>query len=179
MYLKAILSHLILCHPYCCVVCQNMQRQILLVELSDKVADGSERGQIKVQIFDFADAATSASNQIQLCFGTAYTSPVEGGLRDLHYGLHVLGLTWDTASSTYAWPFASFRVAKITCAPHPTNALMISNPRPVLPPVTMATLPSRSTLVIKLWISFHFCESLAMAFSTMFTLFGNCVRATA
>lgn len=38
--LKTILCHLIFYHPNCCIVGQDMQGKLLLVECSDKIADG-------------------------------------------------------------------------------------------------------------------------------------------
>lgn len=78
-YLKAVFSHLVFRHPYCCIICQNVQWQALLVELSHEVADRPEGGEVKVQILHFALAATSAGDKIEFLLRTARLSPVNGG----------------------------------------------------------------------------------------------------
>ena len=38
--LKTILCHLVFYHPNCCIIGQDMQGKLLLVECGDKIADG-------------------------------------------------------------------------------------------------------------------------------------------
>ena len=72
---------------------------------------------------------------------------------------------------SHSRPRSSFLVARMTWAPQLASDLQISNPNPVLPPVTIATLPSMSTLVMSDCMSVYFLESLATAVSTIVSWF--------
>ena len=99
-----------------------MQGQILFVEFGHKVADGSEGGQIQVQVFYLAFAAAPSGHKIEFGFSSArwvVSYRAIDGCMPCNAELY-------TANTAYAKPFLSLRVANITCAPHETSALMIS-----------------------------------------------------
>src|SRR5271165_1928870 len=50
--------------------------------------------------------------------------------------------------SATAWPFARLRVASTTLAPDLANSRAMPSPMPWPAPLTMATLPDRSTIMI-------------------------------
>ena len=188
LYLKAILCHLVLHHPNCCIVGQHMQWQLLSVKCCDKVADGPAPQHSSHKCTSASEAQLGAKTYLnEARFKCRYsTKPL---LRDLpatrfsssialhqqHGACHCLrpssdkarralfavlptktrtssamqhvGMSGIRAGDAYSSPRLSFLVAKMTCAPQLASALHISKPRPVFPPVTIATLPSMSTFV--------------------------------